>query len=160
MKLLNNCFPYHELEGIEHLKTNDKELVQRSIEAAKKAYAPYSKFKVGAALRLENTIIVEGSNQENLSFPEGLCAERVVIHAAAHRFGQVAGDTLAIAAMVNNQLYPTPVSPCGGCRQVMAEYIQRHQKPLRLILCGSEKVLIIENALYLLPLSFNSQLPD
>lgn len=129
-------------------------MVERSFEAAKKAYAPYSKFKVGAALRLENTIIVDGSNQENAAFPSGLCAEQVVLNAASHRFPKVAGDTMVISAFANDTLVDDPATPCGNCRQVMAEYVSRYAKALRIILVGKSKILIIDDATNLLPLQF------
>lgn len=154
MKSLNICFPYKQFENIEELSITDQELVAQSMEAAKKAYAPYSGYKVGAALRLENTIVVDGSNQENAAYPSGLCAERVTLNTASHRFPKVAGDTLAISAFSKSELVETPASPCGECRQVIAEYASRFEKPLRLILVGKEQVLIIEDAFNLLPLQF------
>lgn len=156
MKSLNNCFPYQEYDSIDELTTSDRELVLRSYKATEKAYAPYSNFKVGAAFRLANTIVVDGSNQENAASPEGLCAERVALYAAAHRFPKVAGDTLAITASLNGKMTNEPVSPCGGCRQVIAEYVQRHNKTMRLILTGKNKIIVIEDAMFLLPLSFSS----
>lgn len=154
MNSLIHTFPFHEFNSLNELPDTDKELVNQSFKAAQKAYAPYSNFKVGAALRLVNGTVVDGSNQENASYPEGLCAERVTLNAAAHQHPTIAGETLAICAFKNGVLIKDAISPCGGCRQVMLEYMQRHNHPLRIILAGSEKIIVLENARYLLPFSF------
>lgn len=148
---------YTELESIEELDAVDRNLLLRAIGACDNAYAPYSSFKVGAALLLENGEIVCGSNQENAAYPSGLCAERVAMFAASAEYPGVAFTAIAITAKAKGFVINYPVSPCGACRQVMAEYENTGKKPLRVILKGeSGKIIIIKNSTNLLPLAFSS----
>ena len=120
---------------LDELNTADRELVERALEATNGAYAPYSNFYVGAALRLANGTIVTGANQENAAFPSGTCAERTAI----------------FAAQAN---YPEPVSPCGACRQVILGVEDRYKKPIRVLLYGKKGVYSLQSAKDLLPFSF------
>ena len=123
-------------------------------EAANHAYAPYSKFMVGAAVRLESGIIVRGSNVENAAFPSGICAERTAISGSVSNYPDDKPVAIAIAAMTNNELTAECISPCGNCRQVIAEEEMRTGKRIRIILSGREKIRIIESVSLLLPLQF------
>ena len=122
------------------------------------AYAPYSNFNVGAAARLVNGEIITGSNQENASYPAGICAERVLLSCAASQHPNIAIQTIAVSYNNMKGKSGTPISPCGICRQSLAEYQHRIHKPIRIILSGMEgKVFIIENGAELLPLAFNAE---
>jgi len=142
----------------DELSASEKQLIEKAKNACLQAYAPYSHFAVGAALLLENGTILTGSNQENIAFPSGLCAERNVLFSAQHLYPDSAVRVLAIAARDLNEpahFTSQPVSPCGACRQVMAENIQRHQQSFRLLLYGEEDIIVVQDARDLLPLSFS-----
>ena len=142
--------PYQELSQKEF------ELMNQAVQAATHAYAPYSKFTVGAAVLLENEVIITGSNQENAAYPSGLCAERVALFQASHQYPEVPVLALAIAAVADEQQVES-ISPCGACRQVLLEIEQRHGKPMKVLLCGTKEILIIESAESLLPLYFGAK---
>lgn len=127
--------------------------------ACSKAYAPYSGFKVGCAILLEDQTIVIGNNQENAAYPSGLCAERVAFFAAAAQHPEKNIQAVAIYACSDNFKIKQPVSPCGACRQVMAEYEQKQKKPITLFLAaeGTDTILKFENVSCLLPLLFNEE---
>lgn len=147
-------FNYKSYPSMEALPTLDQELLKVAIEAAKQAYAPYSKFNVGSALRLSNGKVVIGSNQENAAYPSGLCAERVALFAASSQHPGVCINDIAIFA---EQAMGTDiqVSPCGACRQVMQEYEQKQGKPMRLLLVNSNReIWEFEKVQLLLPISF------
>ena len=147
---------YTEYESVDQLEQVEKELVEAAVEATKTSYAPYSNFNVGAAIRLEDGQIVTGSNQENAAYPSGICAERTAMFYAGAHYGDKAMTTIAVAASQNGALCPSPVSPCGACRQVMAEYQKKGGRPLAIILVGANKILKFENVESLLPLIFDS----
>ncbi|MDH6534956.1 cytidine deaminase [Parabacteroides sp. 52] len=138
---------------VEELTTAEKALMDKAIEVARNAYAPYSRFHVGAALRLANGQIITGSNQENAASPSGLCAERVALFYAGAQYPDVPVCEIAIVALVNGVLQDH-ISPCGGCRQVLLETEERGKSPLRILLCGKDKVQTLSSANDLLPLSF------
>lgn len=138
----------------EELSEDDKQLVERAIEATASSYSPYSHFAVGAALRLSDGTIVIGSNQENAAFPSGLCAERTAIFAAGATHPDKAVTALAIAARNGAGLTAEPVSPCGACRQVILEVEQRYNCAVRILLYGTNGVYIINSIRDLLPLCF------
>jgi cytidine deaminase len=147
-----------EYDSIDELNEEDAWLLNEARAATQFAYAPYSNFNVGAVARLINGEIVTGTNQENASYPAGLCAERVLLSSAASQHPAIAVETIAISYNNMKGKSDTPVSPCGICRQSLAEYQQRTQKSIRIILSGMEgKVLIIENAAHLLPLAFSAE---
>lgn len=140
------------------LETQDLQLLQKAREAANKAYAPYSNFYVGAALLLENGEIVTGNNQENAAYPSGLCAERTAVFYASSQHPHVKIRTIAVAYRSENTSYTDPISPCGACRQVLAEYEVRAQSPIRMIMASQTgKIYIAESIESLLPVMFNRQ---
>ena len=136
------------------LSVDDSRLRDAAIQAAKRAYAPYSHFNVGAAVLLTDGTIVEGNNQENMAYPSGLCAERVALFSAGACFPDIPVEALAIVAIKNGTIQSS-IAPCGGCRQVMLETEQRYGRPIRILLCGKDATILIPSALDLLPLSFN-----
>lgn len=139
------------------LAAEDAALLAAAGEVAKVAYAPYSNFFVGAAAKLANGTIVTGTNQENAAYPAGICAERTLMSAAATQYPGIGIQTMAISYHNRNGESTKPISPCGVCRQVLAEFEERTSQPIRLILGGlSGEVYIIHTAKALLPLTFTS----
>jgi cytidine deaminase len=151
----NISFTYKEYENPEELGTEDQELILSAKEAAKLAYAPYSRFRVGAAIRLESGRIVHGSNVENAAFPSGICAERTAVAGAVSNCPDDKPVAMAIAAMTDEGLTAECISPCGNCRQVIAEEEMRTGKQIRIILCGRNKIQVVNSISLLLPLGFN-----
>lgn len=139
---------------LDELSPQDQELVQAAIKATHNAYANYSRFYVGAALRLENGKIVIGANQENAAFPSGLCAERTAVFAAQANYPDSPIETLAIAGRNEKGVLPNPITPCGACRQVILEIEDRYKKPIKILLYGTQKIYCIKSVKDLLPLSF------
>ena len=149
---------YTVYEKIDELGKDDAALLKKANEVTKNAYAPYSNFHVGAAAKLANGEIVTGTNQENASYPVGLCAERVLLASASTLHPNVAIQTMAISYNTQNGLNNHPIAPCGMCRQYIQEYELRLKQPIRLILGGSEgKIFVFEKASQLLPLGFTSE---
>ena len=134
----------------------DQEVVKAAIEAQKGSYAPYSTFNVGAAVRLEDGTIVKGANQENAAYPSGLCAERTAMFAAGATYPGVPMTTLAIVGGFNFTIAETPCTPCGGCRQVMAEYQTAGKRPLSVIMFGTKRTWKFEKVDDILPFIFDS----
>jgi len=151
----NISFSYLEYESPEELGTEDQELILSAKEAAKLAYAPYSRFRVGAAIRLESGRIVHGSNVENAAFPSGICAERTAVAGAVSNYPDDKPVAIAIAAMTDEGETAECISPCGNCRQVIAEEEMRTGKQIRIILCGRNKIQVVNSISLLLPLGFN-----
>ncbi|HEY2649228.1 MAG TPA: cytidine deaminase [Puia sp.] len=150
--------PVQIFPDFEALEANDAELLEAARKATTGAYAPYSQFRVGAAVRLENGQIITGSNQENASFPAGICAERVTVSAASATFPGIAMTDLALTYINESGNSSHPISPCGICRQTLAEYEQRFGRSMRLIMGGfSGEIYIISRATDLLPFAFSSQ---
>lgn len=146
-----------EYDSIEELNAYDSWLLNEARAVTQFAYAPYSNFNVGAVAKLINGDTVSGTNQENASYPAGICAERVLLSSAASQHPAIPIETIAISYHNIKGKSNIPVSPCGICRQSLAEYQQRFQKPIRVILSGMEgKVIIIEDAAQLLPLAFGA----
>ncbi len=144
-------------ESIEQLTKEDAALLREAIKATDIAYAPYSHFLVGAAAMLENGKTIAGSNQENASYPVGLCAERVLLSAASSVYPGVPITTMAISYRTEQGKSNRPISPCGVCRQTLVEYETHLKHPIRLILGGMEgKIWIIPQAGSLLPFGFSS----
>jgi cytidine deaminase len=157
MKTEEVKFSFSLFESIDELNTEDAELLRKARDVTKFAYAPYSNFKVGAFARLQNGETVSGTNQENASFPAGICAERTLLSTASSLFPGVGIDTIAITYDNLNGKSDKPASPCGICRQSLVEFQDRTKKQIRIILSGMEgKVQIIENARDLLPLVFGA----
>lgn len=146
--------PITEFDSISELDQQDSILAQKAIEAAKNAYAPYSGFMVGAALRLVNGEIITGNNQENAAYPSGLCAERVAIFWAGSQYNDIPAQSMAIAAFKDGIMTEEPITPCGACRQVIAEYEHRFNTSYSLILLGAKRVFKLKKSTYLLPLGF------
>lgn len=144
-------------DSMEELAPEDKLLMLEAIAARKNAYAPYSKFRVGAAVKMGNGETVIGSNQENASYPSGLCAERVAIFHAGAKFPGVAVKTIAITATSDTYQVSVPAAPCGNCRQAIFEYEFKQKQPIRILLMGEKGNVIVCRAIEdLLPLGFNS----
>ncbi|MCB4799177.1 cytidine deaminase [Neotamlana laminarinivorans] len=145
-------------ENLDKLPKPSQELMQKAIEARQKAYAPYSQFHVGAALLLENGEIITGNNQENASYPSGLCAERTAIYYAGSKYPDVKIVEMAISA--GSQLKETtePIPPCGACRQAIAEYEIKQESPIKIYFMGASGKVAKSNSLEnLLPLMFNKE---
>jgi cytidine deaminase len=155
IKTINISFSYKEFEKSDELNPEDMELVLAAREVALNAYAPYSKFRVGAAIRLKSGIIVSGSNVENAAFPSGICAERNAISNVVSNHKNDKPLAMAIAAMTEYGLTDEPIPPCGNCRQVITEEELRTGSEIRIILSGKNKTMIIESISSLLPLQFN-----
>lgn len=148
-----HTFTYRRMRR-EELPAADADLLHRAQEAAARAYAPYSAFRVGAALRLADGTLLEGSNQENAAFPAGTCAERSVLHYAMAQ--QPGARVEAIAVVVPQVAGDDPVSPCGICRQALLEQESRQRAPVRVLLgTASGSVIELERASDLLPLQFD-----
>ncbi len=147
--------PYKVYDSMEELPSQDAELMRRAHEASKNAYAPYSRFCVGAAVRLANGAIVTGNNIENAAYPSGLCAERVTMFGAMAQYPGVAFEALAVTAYSASKTIEEPVAPCGACRQVMVEVEKLSQRPLR-VLCQGETgpVMVFDGVETLMPFIF------
>lgn len=147
---------YIEYSAVGEMEPGDRELVAAALEAREGSYSPYSKFRVGAALRLADGTIVKGANQENVAYPSGLCAERTAMFwAGANRPG-VAFDTLAIVGGNGEEVCEMPAAPCGACRQVMAQYQTKSGKPLSVILVGASRIMKFARVDDILPLIFDN----
>ena len=147
---------YQEYNSIEELNPEDRELAAEAIQAMGGAYAPYSHFHVGAAVRMSNGQIVRGANQENAAFPSGLCAERTAMFAASARYPDKDMLSIALAGGVYGRLASEPATPCGACRQVMAQYQAKSGKPMSVIMISSDKIWKFKKVDDILPLIFNS----
>ena len=139
------------------LDSKDQQLISNAKEAFVSAYAPYSGFLVGASILLENGEIVNGSNQENVAYPSGLCAERVAMFYVGSKFPDVQIETIAVSVFSKDFEVADIISPCGACRQVMAEYEDKQQKSIGVILHSpNDQVLIANKVQDLLPFMFKS----
>ncbi|MBR0539217.1 MAG: cytidine deaminase [Bacteroidales bacterium] len=147
--------PYIVCDDPKELDPKDAELLCQAHEAAKNAYAPYSKFNVGAAVRLANGVVVLGNNVENAAYPSGLCAERVAMFAAMAQYPGVAFEALAVTAYSASKHIDEPVAPCGACRQVMVEAEHVSKRPLR-VLCQGEigPIMVFDGVESLMPFVF------
>ena len=140
----------------EELPPEEQRLIHAAIEATERSYAPYSHFSVGAAVLMENGAVVCGSNQESAAYPSGMCAERTALFYAHSQYPQLAVKALAIAARSEKGLLPSPIPPCGACRQVMLETEKRSGSAMRILLYGTQEVYKIEGTGSILPLSFDA----
>ena len=143
--------------GMAELNEQDRQLVEVARQATKGSYAPYSKFCVGAAVRLLDGTIVTGANQENAAFPSGLCAERTALFAAGAQYPDQPVTALAIAARKGRRFLSKPISPCGACRQVISGVEERFGSPIRILLYGTDGILVSEGISPLLPLRFEGE---
>lgn len=143
-------------DSIDELPNSAKLLMEKAIEAKSTAYAPYSKFKVGAALILENGRIITGNNQENAAYPSGICAERVAVWKAASDYPTQKIMALAITASSSTQTTKEPVAPCGACRQSLSEYEIKQKDNIEVYFMGEVgKVIKTDSVLDLLPIAFD-----
>lgn len=134
-----------------------QELMQQAIKAREDSYSPYSQFKVGAAILLENEEVVTGSNQENASYPAGLCAERTAIFYAGAKYPKTKIRKMALTARSENHLVEVPTPPCGSCRQAIAEYEVKQDQPIEIYFMGEKgKVVKADSISDLLPLIFDN----
>jgi cytidine deaminase len=140
------------------LSPADKKLMAAAYKAVENAYAPYSNFNVGAAVLLSNGKIITGNNQENAAYPSGTCAERAAVFYAASQYENIKIKAIAIVSKSNNKKYKGPVSPCGACRQVLAEYEKRGKNRMRIIMGSSDgKIYEAESVESMLPLLFGRE---
>ena len=150
-------FKFQLYPNWESLQTIEVSVVNKAFEAMEKAYAPYSKFKVGAGLLLEDGQIIQGNNQENIAYPSGLCAERVALFHAGAQFPGIAVDLICIVAKGDLMPISQLLSPCGACRQVMLESENRQNKPIRIILVNQDNItMCIDSVQNLLPFGFGT----
>ncbi len=146
----------YSMYDLSELTPEDRELVDKAMQMTEVSYAPYSNFHVGAALRLENGVIVGGCNQENAVYPVGLCAERVAVFSSQAQYPNTKILSLAIAARnTEGEFVTVPVSPCGSCRQVILEQEMRFKHPIRIILVGQKGIFIFNSIKDLLPFAFS-----
>ncbi|RFM27186.1 cytidine deaminase [Deminuibacter soli] len=159
MKAQQYHFAFEEYADISELAPKDAELLRAARAATEHAYAPYSNFHVAAVARMTNGDTVAGTNQENASYPVGICAERTLLSTISSLYPdhKTEIDTMAISYHNHNGASSHPITPCGICRQTMVEYEARMLHPIRLIMGGQEgKIYVVERAGMLLPLSFTS----
>ena len=147
---------YKEYSKPEELEKDDLTLARAAIDAMSGSYAPYSGFNVGAAVRLSDGTIVKGANQENAAFPSGLCAERTAMFSAAARNPEKDIVSIAVAGGLNGELCARPATPCGACRQVMAQYQTKSGKPMSVIMVGTEYIWKFDRVDDILPMIFDS----
>lgn len=148
-------FSYKVFDSFHELNDDDRELLKAAQDAVSIAHAPYSEFRVGAAAKLANGEIIKGGNQENVSFPAGICAEGVVLAVAASQFPKVPIKTLAITYKSSNSHNDHPVSPCGVCRQQLQEFRDKTGSPVRLLMGGMQgEIIVVDDASSLLPFVF------
>lgn len=143
-------------ESFDELSNSEKEFMNQAIEIRKKAYAPYSRFQVGAAIVLDNGIVLQGSNQENAAYPSGLCAERVVIFYAGANYPNNKIEKLFISATPSDRDSENPIPPCGSCRQSIAEYEIKQDLPIEIYFMGAKGAIYKSDSLKnLLPFMFD-----
>ncbi|MDT0648972.1 cytidine deaminase [Autumnicola edwardsiae] len=156
MKSLKITSHLEVYDSLDELPREVSVLMQEAFEARDNAYAPYSEFNVGAAILLENDEVVTGSNQENASYPSGLCAERTAFFYAGSKYPGVKMKKVAISAKSLKHIVAAPISPCGACRQVMAEYEVNQDAAIELYFMGETgKILKAKSVRDLLPLIFD-----
>ncbi|WNH08130.1 cytidine deaminase [Thalassobellus suaedae] len=143
-------------ENLDELPEEISLLMQKAVKARENAYAPYSKFHVGAALLLDNGEVITGNNQENASYPSGLCAERTAIYYAGSQYPGAKVLRMVISAASKRQTTITPIPPCGACRQAISEYEVKQESPIEVYFMGEKGKIVKSNSLAnLLPLVFD-----
>ena len=158
MKKITITTDFEVFDSIKELSIPIQSLMQEAITIRKSAYAPYSQFKVGAALLLENGEIIVGSNQENAAYPSGLCAERVAIYQAGSLYPKTKIIAMAISAASDNNTTSAPIPPCGSCRQSIAEYEIKQNTPIEIYFMGEIGSIYKSDSLKnLLPLLFDKK---
>lgn len=157
MKQLSLRIDYTEYDSMDTLNKADHELLDSATKACSSAYAPYSGFSVGAAVRLANGKVIIGNNQENSAYPSGLCAERVALFSASANYPGIPVEAIALTATTGRFVMNGPVTPCGACRQVLAEYENLYGSKIKIIMSStSGQVLILEGSDSLLPFLFHA----
>lgn len=157
MKKINITTSATIFDHLDELSKDDYTLMEKAIEARKKAYAPYSKFNVGCALLLDNGKIILGNNQESAAYPSGMCAERVAIWKAGSEYPNMVVKKIAITAASLNYKVSKPVGPCGACRQTLSEYEINQKENIEILFMGEVgKIIKTESLLSMLPFSFDS----
>lgn len=157
MKEAQQTLTYTIFKTSSELSNEDAALVEKARQQTSIAYAPYSNFHVSAAALMENGEMITGTNQENASYPVSICAERVLLGTIANLFPGMPVKTIAISYNSNKVKTDYPISPCGMCRQALAEYESRINKPIRLLMTGqSGEIFLVNVASHLLPLAFSS----
>ena len=158
MKKINLNISFREYDSIEELNAEDRSLLEHARSAIKSAYAPYSAYHVGAAVLLDNGKIFTGNNQENVAYPSGICAERVALFYASSQYPDIPVKAIAVSARARGFKINSPVTPCGSCRQVMAETENRFQQKMKLIMRGENgKINVVNGIKNLLPLMFRAE---
>ena len=158
MKEISITTQFNVFDVIEDLPTDVQNLMVQAISVRKNAYAPYSKFRVGVAILLDNGEVVLGSNQENAAYPSGLCAERVAIFYAGANYPQAKILKMAITAASDSNQTTAPIPPCGSCRQSIAEYEIRQETPIEIYFMGEVGVIYKSESLKnLLPFMFDKK---
>ena len=143
-------------ENFDELPEEVKSLMKQAMDAREKAYAPYSNFSVGAAILLDNEEVITGNNQENASYPSGLCAERTAIYYAGAQYPNVKIKRMALTAGSRTKQTVSPIPPCGACRQAIAEYEVKQEAPIEIYFMGETGKVVKSNSLAnLLPLVFD-----
>ncbi|RKS44910.1 cytidine deaminase [Gillisia mitskevichiae] len=156
MKLITVSTSIEIYDSIDELPKEVIQLMNTAVEAREKAYAPYSKFHVGAAILLDNNEVIPGSNQENASYPSGLCAERTAIYYAGAKYPEAIIKRIAISATSLNHAVTSPIPPCGACRQAIAEYEIKQNEPIEIYFMGETGEVAKSNSLKdLLPFAFD-----
>lgn len=143
---------------LQECTNEEKKLIEAAKNATTDAYAPYSKFHVGAAILLSDGTIVTGNNQENAAYPSGLCAERTAIFYANAQHPDTPVKTIAIAAHHKASFTKKAITPCGACRQVLLEVENRYREPIKIILYGDSEIYAVDSVRDLLPLSFGDEM--
>lgn len=157
MEKKNIIIEYEQYSGMDELMAPERDLLQQAIEAAKGAYAPYSKFRVGAAVRLSNGKVVVGSNQENAAYPSGICAERTALFSAHAIYPDAEVKAIALTAIdSSDNMLPTITYPCGACRQVMAEYENLANQPTLIIIGASKGIQVFKGVSSIMPFMFDN----
>ena len=145
-----------EYANQEELSKEDQDLLGEAVKASRNAYSPYSDFSVGAALRLDTGQVVRGNNRENASYPVSICAEHNAVAYAGANYPESVITSIAICARKGEDFTVDPVSPCGKCRQVLAEEEDRSGRRIRIILYGKSRIYVVDGIDNLLPLHFSS----
>lgn len=145
-----------EYRSPDELSVEEQQLIERAIQTARDAYAPYSEFHVGASLLLENGTFFNGNNQENAAYPDGICAERVAMYAANAIQPHSPPKMMAVAAAYQDKLLDQPAYPCGSCRQALLESENRFNRPVRMLMYGKAGIHVVNSIRDLLPLSFDT----
>ena len=158
MKEITITTQFKVFDSVQELPNDIQDLMTQAIEVRKNAYAPYSKFRVGVAIFLDNGKTVQGSNQENAAYPSGLCAERVAIFYAGAVYPEAKILKMAITAASDSNQTTAPIPPCGSCRQSIAEYEIKQETPIEIYFMGEIGAIYKSESLKnLLPFMFDKK---